>query len=300
MTLRQFFSVVEIRTKLISVSTLSLAILYALWRFKSIHIIPSALCFAAAVLIDMGTTAFNSFFDYQRGVDSAQSNKEIDKVLVHEHVPAQEALHAALGCYACACILGIILACISGWWIIIAGAVGLLIGFLYSGGPAPISRSPLGELFAGGFLGIMLFLVAFRTASNMLDWIAVAASLPSFVLIASILAANNLCDMEGDRAAGRHTLPLALGEKWAECVFYCCGGAAFLLPIIFVILGIYPPWSALATIIAGLYAVPRYKSIAHRGYRHETKSPTMNSILRIFLMWTVGMTVGFAMGLLIT
>jgi 1,4-dihydroxy-2-naphthoate octaprenyltransferase len=105
--------------------------------------------------------------------------------------------------------------------------------------------------------------------------------------------------MKGDRAAGRHTLPLVLGEAWGKGVFYGSGIAAFSLPILFAIVGIYPPWSALATIIVALYVIPQYRAMARRGYRHETKSPTMKSILHIFLVWTVGMIAGFVMGLLI-
>lgn len=293
MTARQFFSVVEIRTKLVSVSTFSLAALYALWRFGSLRPAPTLLCAFAALAVDMGTTAFNSYFDYRRGVDATSTNRETDKVLVHERLPAGQALAVALGCFAAAGALGLALAIVAGLWVIIFGFAGLAVGFLYSGGPAPISRTPFGELFAGGFLGTILFLVAVRAGSGVMDWGALAASAPGALIVASILAANNLCDVEGDRAAGRRTLPIALGKKWAQAFLYGCGGTAFTLTALFGLVGIYPVWCVLGSGVAAFVALPRYRAMARRGYNHGTKSATMRSMMGILLIWSACTAAGF-------
>lgn len=294
MTVRQFFSVVEIRTKLVSLSTFSLAALYALWRFGSLRIVPAAICAAAALAVDMGTTAFNSYFDYRRGVDALATNREPDKVLVHERLPAGQALAIALGCFAVAGALGLALAVIAGYWVILFGLAGLAVGFLYSGGPAPISRTPFGELFAGGFLGSTLFLVAVRAASGAMDWATLAASAPIALIVASILAANNLCDVEGDRKAGRRTLPIALGTRRAKLFLYGCGVAAATLTVLFGFVGIYPVWCAAGAGVAALASLPNYRAMARRGFSHGTKSATMRTMMRILLIWSACAAAGFA------
>ena len=162
-------------------------------------------------------------------------------MLVHQDVSPQVALLIALGCFLAAGAFGITLAIMSGFWIIIMGGASLAAGFLYSGGPKPLSRTPFGELFAGGFLGTVLFVIVGRLVSGRFDGLLVAASIPGFAIVASILAANNLCDMKGDRAAGRRTLPIVCGARWGKAALYTGGLVAFGLPAIFSVLGCFRP-----------------------------------------------------------
>lgn len=301
MTLTQFMRLVEMRTKAVSLSTFAIAVLYSFWKTGAIRPVPTLVCLAATLLVDMGTTAFNSYFDYVKGVDRIATNREADKVLVHEGLSPGLALAAAIGCFVVAGILGIILAFLSGFWIIVAGAASLAAGFLYSGGPKPLSRTPLGELVAGGFLGTVLFLIVVKVSSgeSVPAGAAIVASLPGAFLVASILAVNNLCDVEGDRQAGRRTLPIAFGPRYAKAFLYTCGLAAFGLPAIFAVLDIYPPWSALGAGLAAAIAFPRYLEFGKRGFSHATKSASMRGILGIFLLWSAGMAAAFAAALLI-
>lgn len=299
MTVRQFFHIVEMRTKAVSVSTFSLALLYSLWRFRTIRGREAVFCFAAVLLVDMGTTAFNTYYDFRRGVDSPATNRESDKVLVHQNVSPTAALIVALGCFASAGMLGLVLAIMSGFWILVLGGASLAAGFLYSGGPKPLSRTPFGELFAGGFLGTVLFIIVGRLVSGHFDMLLVAASIPGLAIIASILAANNLCDIKGDKAAGRRTLPIVFGKKYGIAALYTGGLVAFGLPAVFAVLGIYPPWSALGAGIAAAIAFPEYRKMDRRGFTHETKGPTMGSILKIFVLWSLGMAGGFPAGMLL-
>jgi 1,4-dihydroxy-2-naphthoate polyprenyltransferase len=296
-TLKQFIGVVELRTKAVSVSTFAIALLYAAWRTRALRPIESVVCFFAVLLVDMGTTAFNSYFDFLRGVDAEATNREADKVLLHEGVGAGSALIVAFSCFAAAGCLGIVLAFLTGFWVIVVGAVCMAVAFLYSGGPQPLSATPFGELTAGGFLGTALFLIVVRVVSGLTDWNVLTASLPSAAIIGSILAANNRCDIEGDRAAGRKTLPIVLGPRWGEAALYLGGILAFGLPALFALVGGYPAWSALGSGAAAILAFAEYRKMASRGYGHATKGATMASILRIFLLWSLGMASGFAAGL---
>ena len=298
MTPRQFFHIVEIRTKTVSMSTFSLALLFSIWQTGSVRLREAFICFFAVLLVDMGTTAFNSYFDFRRGVDAQATNREEDKVLLHEKVSPAAALCVAAGCFALAGTLGIALAFMAGFWVIVLGAASLATGFLYSGGPKPISRTPFGELFAGVFLGSVLFVIVARLVSGIPYWTAAAASIPGAAIIASILAANNLCDMAGDEAAGRRTLPIVFGARWGRAALYTGGLAAFGLPAIFAVLGLYPAWSAAGCGVAAALAFPEYRKMAGRGYSHETKGRTMGSVLKIFILWSAGMAAGFAAGLL--
>jgi len=62
-------------------------------------------------------------------------------------------------------ILGLILGYLTSFYLVLIGSFCMGVGFIYTGGPYPISRTPLGELFAGGFLGTVLFLISFYVQS---------------------------------------------------------------------------------------------------------------------------------------
>jgi 1,4-dihydroxy-2-naphthoate octaprenyltransferase len=297
MTVRQFFGIVELRTKVISVSTYILATLYVIWAGASVRPWLAVLLAVAVLCVDMGTTAFNSFYDYLRGVDTSMHNREPEKVLVHEGVEPGHALIVSVVLYLIAVAAGVVVAWFSSWWIIPAGAACLLVGFLYNGGPLPISRTPLGELFAGGFLGSVLFLVIVGVHAGRIDWMDVVASLPSTLVIASVLTVNNTCDIDGDRLAGRATLSIVIGRRAGEALVYVLGLAAYGLLFAMAVRGsgLLLPADTLPALPAfGRFTMPAglagsiviYVAMHRRGYSHETKRPHMVSIIRIVWIYT--------------
>lgn len=294
MTVRQFLLVVEFRTKIISVSTYLLATLYAAAAGASISP-PTAVLLAVAVLcVDMGTTAFNTFYDYVRGVDSPLLTVEPDKVLLHEGVAPAHALLVSLALYAVAAGTGFAVASLTSWWIIAAGFVCMLVGFFYNGGPVPISRTPLGELFAGGFLGAVLFLVVFFVYAGEMTLQALVASVPSTLLIAAVLAVNNTCDIEGDRAAGRRTLSIVVGARGAPFLvdLLCAASYVVLAVVLFAAHATAAPEGGVVVAAAALVAAGAIGSAAmlagmhRRGYSHATKHRNMAAMMRIVMVYT--------------
>ncbi len=294
MTIRQFLAVVELRTKVVSLSTLAGATIYALRETGKLDPLVLALTLPAVLLVDMGTTAFNTFFDYWRGVDRGPRLQEADKVLVTEGVPALAALFVAAGCYFLAACFGFALALRLGAWVAGWGTLCLAAGFLYNGGPRPISRTPLGEIFAGAFLGTVLFLIAFRLQSGSWGPRPLLASLPGALFIASILAVNNACDVEEDGASGRRTLAIAMGAKRAALLPVALGSAAYASMICLSLAHFLPLPSAAAGAVAALVSIPLYTRMGRRGYSHGTKSSSMKAILGAFAIWTLGFVVGLA------
>jgi 1,4-dihydroxy-2-naphthoate octaprenyltransferase len=288
-TVRHFFSIVELKTKVISLSTFLLALLYAL-DAGGVPPARTALLFVAVLAVDMGTTAFNSFFDYVRNVDNRLYTREPDKVLVYEGVAPGHALIVSMSLYLVAAISGVVLALTVGWWILLAGALSMAVGFLYTGGPLPISRTPVGELFAGGFLGSVLFLIVIRALGAEVTPQAVLASVPSTLMIASVLTVNNTCDRQGDIAAGRKTLSILVGPRLSEVLIYLLGAGAFGIPLVQTVSAGAAGGGAVGAVVAlaagGAAAAAAYSTMHRRGYSHATKRPNMQSILLIVIIFT--------------
>ena len=297
MNFRQFLRVVEIRTKIVSLSGLLIGTLGALYYGHAFSWIDCLLLWASALAVDMGTTAFNSFFDYYHQVDTRAFNLEKDKVLVHEKVPPGAALLIALGLYALAAVLGLVLAMAVGWELLLAGVICMAVGFLYNGGPLPISRTPAGELFAGGFLGYFLPVLTYFVFTRQFVSPMLILALPSFLLVASILTVNNTCDIIGDTAAGRRTFSILIGATAARWLIPLQGLAAWIIIVVILILGLLPAPSAIPLALAGALSIPLYFAMDKRGYSHLSKGPSMGGIARIFQLYTLGLSLALVIAL---
>ncbi len=299
MTMREFIGVVELPTKVVSLSSFTLGTLFAAASAGRISPFRVVIMLLATLAVDMGTTAWNTYFDFLRSVDDSRFNRERNKVLVHGGVPPSAALAVSLLLFGAAVLLGLVLALLSGLWIAAAGAVCMAVGFLYNGGPFPISRTPFGEVFAGGFLGTALFLISFGVQAfpeappsgpssvRALLGPALLAGLPSLLFIASILTANNTCDVEGDTAAGRRTLTILLGRRAGEILVYVQGLGAFAILASLGCAGVLPAAAAWAAAAVGAAASLKvYAGMRRRGYSHATKEANMKAVLLAFLLFS--------------
>lgn len=295
-TFSQFLRIVEIRTKIVSLSGFAIGATYTWHRYGEVNI-PVLIVYLAAVLaVDMATTGFNTFFDFYSGVDRHGTNREADKVLVHQGVAAGPALLVSLILYAIAAALGIILAYIATPWVIPIGAASMLVGFLYNAGPLPISRTPVGDIFAGGFLGwVLVTLSVFVLVPGQIDSTDLLVGIPSLLMVASILTVNNTCDIVGDTQAGRRTLSIVVGRRWGEAIVYLLGGAAQAAAILLAVVGVFPLFTIVTSIIATAFSIRIYLRMHRQGFSHATKGPSMGAVSRIFLYYSVGMVVPLAL-----
>ena len=183
-----------------------------------LHGLLLAAMLVASMLIQTATNLFNEYFDFVRGLDTAES-VGIGGAITQEGMRPRTVLTLALGSLAVATLLGLYICAMSSWWLAAIGAVCMLVGFLYTGGPWPISATPFGEVFAGAFMGCGIILLACFIQQGSVDAHDALLSIPSALLIAAILTANNIRDRVKDAEHGRRTLAILLGHT---------GGVLFL------------------------------------------------------------------------
>ncbi len=297
-TLYQFLRIVEIRTKIVSASAFVVGTLFAVYRGASVDVPAALLLLGALLLVDMGTTAFNTFFDFYRGVDTGDTNRERDKVLVHENVAPGLALMIAVALFALSAIPGIFLAVRVSWLVIVVGIAGMAVGYTYNGGPLPLSRTPLGELFAGGFLGYAVVILSYAIHARTVDTFVLIAAIPHTFMVASILTVNNSCDRLGDAASGRRTVSILLGARGTVVFFAAQQVLGWGLVAVFVLSGLLPFRGLLVLIPCLVAAGIEYGAMARRGFSHATKMANMASISRIFLLYTATLVGSVSVGLL--
>ncbi|WP_211227885.1 prenyltransferase [Spirochaeta cellobiosiphila] len=286
----------EIRTKIVSVSTLLISTLYILFSTTRLSPLKLLLMVIASLAIDMGTTAFNTYFDYTKGVDHIKTNQEADKVLIHGGVSKWTAFWTAWILFLIAGCLGLILTFLTGWPLLMAGGICMLIGYFYTAGPRPISSTPFGELFAGGAMGTGIFLINIYIQKGYLTGWDLLFSIPSTLMIASILTVNNTCDREGDIQAGRKTLSILLGPSKSVILLFTEVLLAHILLLF--ILGSHNLWMSIPVVFVLIWEIYDLIKMKGKGFNHTRKGPSMGGITKIFMKYTFGYSTGLILLLL--
>lgn len=199
----------------------------------------------ASVLIQAATNMFNEYFDYRRGLDTAES-VGIAGAITRDGVRPKVILRTAVATLAVAAPPGFYICAHSSWWLAPIGAVSMLVGYLYTAGPFPISATSWGELFAGGFMGSGIVLLSCFIQQRAIHLHELLVSIPCAVLIGAILTSNNIRDMDSDRRNGRHTLAIRLGHRRAVWFLSSSLLLADFWIILLALLHIESPWVLLA------------------------------------------------------
>ena len=166
----------------------------------------------ASIFIQMATNMFNEYYDFKRGLDTDKS-VGIGGAIVRNGVKPKTVLNLAFLLYGISVLIGIYICMETSWLLALVGVISMLIGYFYTGGPYPIAYTPFGELVSGVVMGMFLILIAFYIQTGTVTTEAVLLSVPSMLLVAAIMMANNIRDLEGDKKSGRKTLAILAGRS---------------------------------------------------------------------------------------
>lgn len=198
----------------------------------------------ASILIQMATNMFNEYYDFKRGLDTEES-VGIGGAIVRNGVKPKTVLNIALVLYGISVLIGIYICMMTSWLLAVVGLISMLIGYLYTGGPYPIAYTPFGELVSGVVMGMFLILIAFYIQTGTVTVDAVLLSIPSMLLVAGIMLANNIRDLEGDKKSGRKTLAILTGRDHAITILMSFFIISYLWVIGLVISGQLTFWALL-------------------------------------------------------
>ncbi|MGO0708896.1 1,4-dihydroxy-2-naphthoate polyprenyltransferase [Bacillus velezensis] len=191
--------------------------------------------------IQIATNLFNEYYDFKRGLDTEDS-VGIGGAIVRHGMKPKTILQLALGSYAIALVLGVYICMSSSWWLAAIGLAGMLIGYLYTGGPLPIAYTPFGELFSGICMGSVFVLISFFIQTGRINEQSILISIPIAILVGAINLSNNIRDIEEDKKGGRKTLAILMGHRGAVMILAGSFAIAYIWIIGLVIMGYTSPW----------------------------------------------------------
>lgn len=191
--------------------------------------------------IQIATNLFNEYYDFKRGLDTEDS-VGIGGAIVRHGMKPKTILQLALGSYAIALVLGVYICMSSSWWLAAIGLAGMLIGYLYTGGPLPIAYTPFGELFSGICMGSVFVLISFFIQTGRINEQSILISIPIAILVGAINLSNNIRDIEEDKKGGRKTLAILMGHRGAVMILAASFAIAYIWIVGLVIMGYTSPW----------------------------------------------------------
>jgi 1,4-dihydroxy-2-naphthoate octaprenyltransferase len=225
-----------------------------------------------SIFIQIGTNLANDYSDAKRGADTADRLGPV-RVTSSGLVAPRRVLVATWVAFAVAVAAGIYLATVAGPVIIAVGAVSILAGVLYTGGPRPYGYEGLGELFVFLFFGLVAVNGSYYVQLEELDWLPLGLSISVGFLATAILVVNNVRDIETDRRAGKRTLAVRIGRERARRLYGALVGGAFVvLPV--ALLAADGPALALLGLLAAPLGVRPWRAV-----QTATDGPTLNAAL---------------------
>jgi 1,4-dihydroxy-2-naphthoate octaprenyltransferase len=263
-SLAAFLKLVEIRTKIASFTPFLLGNLYLLYQYSNFNRFNFILLFFSILCVDMGTTAVNNYQDFLRAEKKEGYNYEKHNAVVNYNLSKKTVKTIIFILFFLAVVSGLLLYLNSDVIVLLIGVISFIIGILYTSGPIPISRTPLGEVFSGFTMGFFItFLAVYVHNLNLINLVLKSGlliielkfleiskilifSLPLIFGIANIMLANNICDIKDDLENKRYTLPIYISRSSSLKLFRYLYYLSYLSIIIAVIFKILPLISLLS------------------------------------------------------
>ncbi|MDR1710705.1 MAG: 1,4-dihydroxy-2-naphthoate polyprenyltransferase [Propionibacteriaceae bacterium] len=178
----------------------------------------ATLALVVALGMQIGANFANDYSDGIRGTDDARVGP-MRLVGSGAATPAQ-VRGTSFFSFGVAAAAGLAIVFMTGqWWLLLVGAACILAAWFYTGGKHPYGYIGLGEVFVFVFFGLVAVAgtvyIQVGEVSAAAWWAAVAIG----ALACAILIANNLRDIESDRATGKLTLATRLGDMGTRFFF---------------------------------------------------------------------------------
>jgi 1,4-dihydroxy-2-naphthoate octaprenyltransferase len=205
-----------------------------------------------ALALQVGVNYANDYSDGVRGTDDARVGPL--RLVGSGAAPPRSVLLAALLCFLAAAVAGLALVVATrAWWLLLVGALAIAAAWFYTGGSRPYGYRALGEVSVFVFFGLVAVAGTTYVQLERLPWLAVAAAVPTGLLIVALLVINNLRDIPTDGPSGKRTMAVLLGEGRTRVLYSAC----LLLPFA-IVLALVPwhPFAALILLAAPLAAPP--------------------------------------------
>jgi 1,4-dihydroxy-2-naphthoate polyprenyltransferase len=206
-----------------------------------------ALVCVGIVCFHATANVFNDYFDTRYHVDQPDSptaRYRPQPLLTGMFTPGQ-LLFEAMALNLITIAIGLVLAFCRSFLVFWIGFIGFLACVFYTAGPVKFKYRGWGEFFVFLMWGPLMFEGAYAVQRQALSLQVFYLSIPFGVLVALVLLANNIRDIDYDSRQGIKTVGILLGSRHSFQLYAGLIVAAYLYIALMVLLGILSPWGLL-------------------------------------------------------
>ena len=243
----------------------------------------AACALVVALGLQVGTNDANDYSDGVRGTDRGRVGPL--RLVASGAAEPRTVRAAAVVSFFVAGVAGLALAAATSGWLVPIGVACAAAGWFYTGGPRPYGYLGLGEVFVFLFFGVVATVGSAYVQAGRFDlwWSCV----PVGLLATALLEANNLRDVEGDRASGKKTLAVRVGPGRAGWLYL---GSLTAVAAGIAGVAVVRPWALLA--LAGLALGVRPARQVLRGWSGRELVPVLAGTARLQLVVGVVLALG--------
>jgi 1,4-dihydroxy-2-naphthoate octaprenyltransferase len=214
------------------------------------------LTLAGAVLLHAATNLLNDYYDVAKGLDTkaAATAQYRPHPMVEGLIPAGQVRTVSYLLFALGSAIGLLLVATRGLPILWIGLVGVLAGLLYTAPPLQYKYVAVGELSVFVMWGPLMVEGAYFVQRQAFSWQALWVSLPFGALVALVLLANNIRDIEHDSTRPVKTIAIVLGRRRSLRLYLGLMVLAYASIVLMIALGTLPVWVALILLTLPLAA----------------------------------------------
>jgi 1,4-dihydroxy-2-naphthoate octaprenyltransferase len=243
-----------------------------------------------SVAIQAGTNLVNEYYDDVKGIDKVQTFG-IGGAIQRGELAGRHVLLAGLGAFALGSAIGLYLVSVTGPFIFWLGLFSVAVGFLYTAGPFALAYIGLGEIAVFLFMGPVIVIGSYYVQAQQIMLPVVLASLPVGFLVAAILHANNLRDLDIDRQFNKRTLATLLGRSKANIEYYLLVGGTYVSLVVMVVLGLVP-WPTLIALLTLPLAIRLMRIVAVESEPHALQ-PVLRQTAKLHMRFGSLLIVGW-------
>ncbi|MDY6905717.1 MAG: 1,4-dihydroxy-2-naphthoate octaprenyltransferase [Thermodesulfobacteriota bacterium] len=200
-----------------------------------------------AVFLHAATNLINDYYDLLKGLDTVEAataqyrpHPMVEGKLQPEHV--QIVAYVLFGVGA---IMGLWLVAARGWPILPLGVIGILAGLTYTAPPLNYKYAALGELSVFLMWGPLMVEGAYFVQRQTFSWDALWISIPFGTIVALVLLANNLRDIDHDKIRHIKTIAILLGRVKGFHLYAGLILFAYACMPLLILFDVVSPWSLL-------------------------------------------------------
>ena len=266
------------------------------------------LALLAGVFYHCGCNLVNDYWDHKKGVDREDAFGG-SGVLVSGSMEPAQIMAGARNFFILGSLIGLYFLFHFhthpetnwpfGWPLLAIGLAGLLAAIWYTAGDNSAKYSALGIPLVFLMMGTLMVVGGWFVQTGTLSMLPVLVSIPVGFMVAAILQANDIRDIDHDSQAGVKTLSSIAGPAMSRRYYYFMLFAPYACVAIFAVFGVIP-WTGLAPLVTLPLAIPLAKLFATTPETDAGKlNPSIEGTAKLHMAFGMLLAIGLIVGKLL-